>query len=138
MKHADETDDSENKSKRKRKRGDDETDDTKYKVKKKHVYSNSKFLADFGDDVTLKVCTRWCNNWADVCPDVCKKAKKCGLSDDDARDGSCKTKCAGFNMHSDTHCTLFSSDVKLLTMDHGGGTFYAAPGAELSGKGCQT
>ena len=81
--------------------------------------------------MSVKKCQHYCCNWADVCANVCKRENLCGLTNDvDARRFSrcmsCKTKCVGFNMHGDEHCTLFSSNVDLLS--GGRATFYTAPG----------
>jgi len=99
-----------------------------YQIQKQAVYSNSKYLADFHGSMTFEKCKATCSNWGDVCPVVCKDAQLCRLSDDVnaqhfTRDAACEKKCIGFNMHSDTHCTLFSSNVTLLS--GGRGTFWA-------------
>jgi hypothetical protein len=105
-----------------------------YKIKEKEVYSNSKYLADFQHDMDLKTCKKLCSNWKKECPDACEKDKKCALTDDvDARhysrEESCKKECVGFNMHGESHCTLFADNVDLL--EGGRGTFYLAGGADL-------
>jgi hypothetical protein len=93
-----------------------------FRLGRDHVYSNSKYLADFWDGVDVDKCKNYCNSWKATCPDVCKSEERCYLSDavgvrHFTRDRSCTLKCIGFNMHGPHHCTLFADNLKLL---HGG------------------
>ena len=71
-----------------------------------HVYSNSKYLADFQQGMDQGKCEHYCNNWATECQIACKDSQACALSDNVnarffTRDVSCMKTCVGFNMHED-------------------------------------